>query len=318
QQMTERSGMEFDPWDIAVRVPVNVIVGPHMIAQPLRLDEPQLGEATATQPGAAARDYVPVSKKILLKSRLLQPRESQRLAFAAPGRPGVYPYVCTYPGHWLRMHGALYVVADLDEYLADPEGYLAKNPLPIKDELLKYNRPRKEWKFEELASAVEKLENGRSFANGKQMFQVASCVACHKMDGTGTELGPDLTKLDPKMKLADILRDILDPSAKINEKYQTWVFETNGGKTLTGLVVEETKQVVKVVENPLAKAEPVVLKTSDIAERTKSPTSVMPKGVLDKLTREEILDLIAYVWAKGDAKHKLFQGAHEHGHQHDH
>ncbi len=278
----------------------------------------QLGEATATQPGAAARDYVPVSKKILLKSRLLQPRESQRLAFAAPGRPGVYPYVCTYPGHWLRMHGALYVVADLDEYLADPEGYLAKNPLPIKDELLKYNRPRKEWKFEELASAVEKLENGRSFANGKQMFQVASCVACHKMDGTGTELGPDLTKLDPKMKLADILRDILDPSAKINEKYQTWVFETNGGKTLTGLVVEETKQVVKVVENPLAKAEPVVLKTSDIAERTKSPTSVMPKGVLDKLTREEILDLIAYVWAKGDAKHKLFQGAHEHGHQHDH
>ena len=69
-------------------------------------------------------------------------------------KPGVYPYVCTYPGHWRRMSGALYVVADLDEYLADPEGYLAKNPLPIKDELLKFNRPRKEWKYEELAPAV--------------------------------------------------------------------------------------------------------------------------------------------------------------------
>ena len=50
------------------------------------------------------------------------------------------------------MYGALYVVEDLDEYLADPEGYLAKHPLPIADELLKFNRPRKEWKFDDLAS----------------------------------------------------------------------------------------------------------------------------------------------------------------------
>ena len=73
------------------------------------------------------------------------------MRFTAPTKPGVYPYVCTYPGHWRRMYGALYVVDDLDEYLADPEAYLAKNPLPITDELLKFNRPRKEWKFEELA-----------------------------------------------------------------------------------------------------------------------------------------------------------------------
>ena len=42
----------------------------------------------------------------------------------------------------------------------------------------------------------------------------------------------------------------------------------------------------------------------------------MPKGLLDKLTREEILDLVAYVAAHGDPKHKLFQGAHAHAHQH--
>ena len=92
----------------------------------------------------------------------------------------------------------MYVVEDLDEYLADPEGYLAEHPLPIADELLKFKRPRKEWKFEDLASSVERDEDGRSFSNGKQMFQVASCVACHKLDGVGTEIGPDLTKLDPE------------------------------------------------------------------------------------------------------------------------
>jgi hypothetical protein len=40
----------------------------------------------------------------------------------------------------------------------------------------------------------------------------------------------------------------------------------------------------------------------------------MPKGLLDRLTREEILDLVAYIAAKGDPKHKLFQGGHDHGH----
>src|SRR3954453_3388494 len=130
-----------------------------------------LAEETATQPGAMERNYVPRSKKVLMASRLLQPRESQRLTLTAPGEQGVYPVVCTYPGHWRRMYGALYVVEDLDEYLADAEGYLAKNPLPIVDELLKFVRPRKEWRFEELASSVKPLENGRSFNNARQIFQ---------------------------------------------------------------------------------------------------------------------------------------------------
>ncbi|HEY7157121.1 MAG TPA: PVC-type heme-binding CxxCH protein [Gemmataceae bacterium] len=277
-----------------------------------------LAEATATQPGAMERGYVPQSDKVLLKSQLLQPRNSQRLRWKkAPEQPGVYPYVCTYPGHWRRMYGALYVVEDLDEYLADAEGYLAKHPLPIADELLKFVRPRKEWKFEELASSVEQLKDGRSFSNGKQIFQIASCVSCHKLNSAGNEIGPDLTKIDPKQdKPIEILRDLLDPSFRINEKYQTFTFELNSGKEVTGLVVAETPDVVKVIENPLAKAEPVTIKKSSIAERRKAPTSIMPKGLLDKLTREEILDLIAYVAAKGDAHSPLFQGGHEHGHEH--
>jgi putative heme-binding domain-containing protein len=182
---------------------------------------------------------------------------------------------------------------------------------------LKFVRPRKEWKFEELAASVEQLKDGRSFSNGKQVFQAASCVACHKLNGAGNDIGPDLTKIDPKQqKPVEILRDLLDPSFRINEKYQTFTFELESGKTYTGLVVAETPEVVKVLENPLAKAEPVTIKKSDIAERKKAPTSIMPKGLLDKLTHEEILDLIAYVAAGGNAKHPLFQGGHDHGHGH--
>jgi putative heme-binding domain-containing protein len=212
----------------------------------------------------------------------------------------------------------MYVVEDLDDYLADPESYLVRNPLPIADELLKLNRPRKEWKFEELVASVQKMDHGRSFSNGKQMFQIANCLACHKMNGVGVEIGADLTKLDPKLKPADILRDILEPSFKINEKYQSYTIETNGGKVITGLILEETPEMVKIVENPLAKTQPIVLKKTEIAERKKSPNSIMPKGLLDRLTHEEILDLVAYVLSRGQERHPLFQGAHDHGHKGGH
>ena len=276
-------------------------------------------EAMAQQPGALERHFVPQSSKILLSSQLLQPRQSQKLSFAAPAQPGVYPYVCTYPGHWRRMYGALVVVENLDDYLADPDGYLAAHTLPIQDELLKTTRTRTQWKVEDLAAFVEELGDanstggGRNFGNAKQIFTVGACVSCHKLGGVGQEIGPDLTKLDEKWKSLDVLKELIDPSARINEKYQTFVFQTESGQMITGLVLSETPDTVKVIENPLLKAEPIELKKSEITARKKSEVSIMPKGLLDKLTREEILDLIAYVMAAGKEDHPVFAGG---GHHH--
>jgi putative heme-binding domain-containing protein len=295
----------------------NSDIMPHnfVVTRPGSLEEiGLLGESSATQSGALERNYVPPSDKILVASRLLAPRDSEKLSFITPPMPGVYPYVCTYPGHWRRMYGAFYVVADIAAYLADPTGYLSAHPLPILDDLLKNNRPRKEWAYDDLASSAEGLHGGRSFANGKQIFEVASCVSCHKLNGVGTQVGPDLVQLDPKTTQLDILRSLLEPSAKIDEKYLTHIFTTKAGKVVTGMILEETPERIKVIENPLAKTAPVLLERADIEERAKTPNSIMPKGLLDKLTREEILDLIAYIAARGDAKAPVFQGQHEHGH----
>jgi len=292
----------------------NSDIMPHnfVITLPGALEEVGLlGEATAQEPDVMARNYVPRSDKILLASKLLQPRQMEKLSFTAPREPGVYPYVCTYPGHWRRMYGALYVVADLNEYLAAPEAYLAAHPLPIHDELLKFNRPRTEWKFDDLATSLDDL-SGRSFVDAKQIFQVANCTACHKLNGAGQEIGPDLAKLDPKWTPANILLEVLDPSKQINEKFQTYVFELDSGKVVTGLILAETPEVVKVIENPLAKNEPMVIRKDEIEFQTRSPNSIMPQGLLDKLTRDEILDLIAYVSAGGREHHMLFQGGHAH------
>ncbi|REK11160.1 MAG: dehydrogenase [Planctomycetota bacterium] len=316
--------MSYDKETIPVRAgkPVEFVfensdLMPHnfVIVKPGTMEEiGQSAEATAQQPDAAARHFVPESAAVLLSSKLLQPRESQKLSFTAPSEPGVYPYVCTYPGHWRRMYGALYVVEDLDAYLEDPEAYLASHPLEVKDELLKDRRPRTEWKFDDLASAVGTLEHGRSFGNGKQLFEVAGCVACHKLNGAGNAIGPDLSKLDEKMKSLDILKELLDPSARINEKFQSYIFQLDSGRVVTGLVLEETPAVIKVAENPLAKANPSEFKPEEVEQRVKSPTSIMPKGLLDRLSREEILDLIAYVLARGNAESALFHGAGHAGH----
>ena len=272
----------------------------------------ELAEATARDADAMARDYIPKSDKILLASKLLQPGESQALAFDAPTQPGVYPYVCTYPGHWRRMFGALYVVGNLEDYQANPTAYLAANKLPLKDALLKTIGQLTEWKLADLSADMEHFMHGRSYAVGKQLFTAANCIACHKMNGVGFEIGPDLTKIDPKNKPIDILRSMVEPSQKIDEKYQSYIFELTSGKIVTGMIVAETPQTVSVVENPLAKSKPVVIKKADIDVREKSAKSIMPEGQLSKLRREEILDLLGYIYARGNEKHKLFQ-EHDHG-----
>lgn len=230
-----------------------------------------------------------------------------------PTEPGIYPYVCTYPGHWRRMYGALHVVENLEQYQADPTAYLAHAELPVKDELLKMNTRLHEWKFDEFAAEVKTFPAGRSWQVGKELFKVSSCVGCHKLNGEGNVFGPDLALLkDKKHSVEAILRSILEPSKDIDEKFQSNIFVLDDGRTLTGMVVNETADEIQVVINPLAKDRPTVIERKQIEERLKSPVSLMPSRLLDKLSREEILDLVAFVFAKGDQKHKLFQGDHGH------
>ncbi len=288
---------------------------PHNFAiiQPGSLEEIGLqAEATARDPDAKDRQYVPRSDKILLASKLIEPGQSQSLAFDVPKTAGVYPYVCTYPGHWRRMYGALYVVADLDSYHANPAAYLAANPLPLRDELLKSIGRNTEWKFDDLIGSLRALPQGRSFEVGKNLFKVASCSACHKMNGEGREFGPDLTKIEPaKHTTEHILRSIVEPSKEIQDKYRSYSFALTSGKVVTGMLLQETSTEVKLLVDPLAKGDPLVVPITEIEERNKSAVSIMPQGLMNKLTQEEIADLVAYIFARGNKQHMLYSG-HQH------
>ena len=272
----------------------------------------ELAEATGRDPDAAARNFIPKSDKILASSKLVQPEQSDSIFFEVPKEPGIYPYVCTYPGHWRRMYGALYVVTDLLAYEADSAAYLAANPLEMKDDLLKYLGRNTDWQLDDLKGDVMHLAHrANNFEVGQQLFKAAACIGCHKLNNQGNNIGPDLTKLPPEYSKVDVLEHLLNPSKKIDKKHQSNIIELTSGKVLTGLITEETGDAIKLIDNPANPEKTTTISKTEIETRTLSEVSIMPKGVLNKLTREEIFDLLAFVIGGGDKKNALF-AEHEH------
>jgi len=86
-----------------------------------------LGGAMPVPEDPKEKPYVPNHPKVLEATHLVGPGESITLAFTAPAKPGNYPYLCSYPAHWVKMYGIMQVVEDLDAYDA--------NPTPPKDPL---------------------------------------------------------------------------------------------------------------------------------------------------------------------------------------
>ena len=91
-----------------------------------------------------------------------------------------------------------------------------------------------------------------------------------------------------------VLREILDPSHRIDEKYAVQIVETIDGLSFTGIVQSETKEEVRLIDNPDSK-EPRIIPQEDIVEMIRTSTSLMPKALLDRFTQDEIFELFAYI-----------------------
>jgi azurin len=97
-------------------MPHNLVVG-----APGSLDEiGVLGSAMPMPTDPAVKPFVPNSPFVLQATGLVGFGETARLTFTAPKDPGEYPFVCTFPGHWVRMYGVMLVVADLEAWEAAP------------------------------------------------------------------------------------------------------------------------------------------------------------------------------------------------------
>lgn len=162
----------------------------------------------------------------------------------------------------------------------------------------------KDWKLDDIA--LGDVAAGRNYTKGKAAFTAAQCAACHRFNGEGGAVGPDLTGVGSRYARADIWKSIVDPSAVISEQYQAKTFTLKDGEEVTGRLVEETPAKLVVVTDPLADRR-TELKPSDVKGSAASAISPMPEGLLSNFTRDEILDLLAYLESNGREDAPVFK-----------
>ena len=161
------------------------------------------------------------------------------------------------------------------------------------------------WQMSDLLPLLGSAENGRSLDGGRDAYRAAQCDKCHRFQGEGGATGPDLTGVGNRFSARDLLESILEPSKVISDQYRNTVIATVDGELIGGRVIDEDDRQVRVRTHPYARELTNVEKTA-IESREFSSLSEMPVGLINVLTTEEVLDLIAYVRSGGNAADKVF------------
>ena len=125
---------------------------------------------------------------------------------------------------------------------------------------------------------------------GEKLF-IQRCSACHTLFHKGGTVGPDLTPYQ-RGNLDTLLMSVVDPSAEIREGYEQTVLLTSDGRTLTGFVVDEDPQIVTLRSKS---GENIRVGRVDVESRNVLPKSLMPDGVLQGLTDQQLRDFFAYL-----------------------
>ena len=160
--------------------------------------------------------------------------------------------------------------------------------------------------MDDIAPELDRVATARNFARGRQAFVDAQCLSCHRFGSDGGSLGPELTAAGSRYDLRSLLESLLEPSKVINEQYRNTAIVLKNGDEVTGRVVSERADFVMLETDALSGARQSVAR-AEISEIRPSNVSSMPSGLANNLTREEILDLLAYVQSGGRADSPVFK-----------
>ena len=124
----------------------------------------------------------------------------------------------------------------------------------------------------------------------------------------GGILGPDLTGAGGRYNIPDLLSSIIEPSKVISDQYGATQFLTDDGRAIVGRVVNMRGNELRVMTNMLDPSSQTVVKRDTVEATAPSKTSMMPAGLLDTFTAEEIVDLVAYLRSGGNRAHPIYKG----------
>ncbi|MFO0942461.1 MAG: c-type cytochrome, partial [Pirellulales bacterium] len=139
-----------------------------------------------------------------------------------------------------------------------------------------------------------KLINGGDALRGWRVWARSQCVQCHMMDGRGAELGPDLTALQAASDRKRTLQSMLEPSREVAPLFATWQILTTDGRVLVGAKLNGGG-VGTNLRFLASDGKVFEVALSEIETQRLSFKSIMPDDITDKLTIDEIQDLLEYL-----------------------
>jgi putative heme-binding domain-containing protein len=159
---------------------------------------------------------------------------------------------------------------------------------------LEQDRAAEKQRLETLLTELQKLPG--DVRRGQRVFHSAkaNCIACHKIGYVGGTVGPDLTRIGAIRSERDLLEAIVFPSASFVRSYEPVRVITTEERVFNGIIVRDTpEEIVLVLDADKQERIP----RRDIATIAPSPVSIMPAGLDQQLTRQELADLLAFLKA---------------------
>jgi len=159
----------------------------------------------------------------------------------------------------------------------------------------------KNWEMGDFNDLSNDALANRNLKNGEQMFVVGQCYKCHQVSGSGGSVGPDLTAAGRRFNPHDLLETMIVPSKEVSDQYRATTFQMDDGRLITGRIANLAGGNYMVQTNMLDPGNFTNLSAANIEDRKPSEVSMMPKGLLDTMTKDDVLDLLAYLRSVSDS-----------------
>ncbi|EDM29301.1 hypothetical protein LNTAR_22964 [Lentisphaera araneosa HTCC2155] len=136
--------------------------------------------------------------------------------------------------------------------------------------------------------------------NGRNLFHAAACASCHRFDGLGGDIGPDLSMVRTKFDDRYLLESIIEPSKNISDQYSSKIITLKDKTQINGLVMpRELHYDVYPTTKTNKEVKPKQIPFDDVVKIEDSPYSQMPPMLINSMNKDEIRDLIAYLLSTG-------------------
>jgi putative heme-binding domain-containing protein len=168
--------------------------------------------------------------------------------------------------------------------------YAATYPNAPAAKLGEPRRPAYNWTYDQVLTFLETDGRTGSVETGRRIFEKAQCARCHKFEQAGGGLGPDLTSVSSRFQRKDILEAIVYPSRVISDQYKSVLITTKNGRVINGMKAPDEGDDLVLL---LSDASTFKLPKAEVDEIAESKQSIMPDGLLNQLSLQEIAGLFA-------------------------